>query len=1006
MSVSLRSGQLLEGLNASYELVQRLGGGKYAEVWKARVRGRREGSNLAEGQEVALKALRPGLLEDERDAFWEETEVLATLHQYEEQKKELLEQDCSLLPEILDLDLDQGFFVQTLAQGTPLDVLWREKGAFPEPEALQIAAQLLKVFQLLHEGLERSYLDFQPRNVFWNAEEKRILVIDWNLLSPKGHPAFDQDLETAAQVLYRMLMGVPLPPPGARRSLAEPRDRWQQLTLGMQDILIRALHPDRRQRYESAEKFREAIEEQRTAWQKGQQNPSVLLQMAEMLVLKDPREDPQSPRRAANYITILKRSDWKPTWEEENRLVALERRLGPWLERREWLWRGIRLFESAGYTDAQEEMRRVWDEALSLAGHPVVGQHYARIALEAARWEQAAEAILGARDTYKSWSEEDKARLKEALEYLGEEKFENAERTLRSLQIWYGGMGENGLQALLVECQLWIKLREAERLEGEQEFGKAADRLEEAQDLLVKLPYREVLQHLTGDQQPRIRALRAKAEVLRQLDEEIEKLRGLFKENWGEGFKRLRDELGKWAGSPPQALGRLLKEEIARQFQGFQWVQARALAALAADYVAQSPEREQFVAVWKQALHLTSAEEALRARDWESFRCHVDAARREARGAPWLPQSDSLTGWLKGCFKSAADRGDYPEARALSKALGDRWDLDVTDRLNALEEGWTKQREEILQQLKDALAELEALAGQPREAAWARRAREAREEARRVLDQARGFQGRDAEAAKASGRMREWEQNAKELERKVAQVEEALRVLEEQRTVWRQELLARLGDLWPVAMGGALPEDLRSLETRPQSAEGAEALPFGGIQPPDSEQEPTSQGQWEAPARPEASVRGNARGREFPQTLRLLALQEAANLLGALLDMEQGPEEQRILARWQERVKGERSDLERELAAPLQPPEALPEPPQPAPPPPRRPGALRYALAGAGGMGVVAALLLAGLAGYLLGGGRLHPAAVWPLTPTPTPTKTPVPSDTPTPMPPTPTPVP
>jgi RIO-like serine/threonine protein kinase len=987
----------LEGGNASYELTKRLGGGKYAEVWKARVESVKEGlSTLTVGQEVALKAMRPGLLEMEKEAFWSETEVLQALHQYEEEHPELLVEGRSLLPEVWDAA--QGFFVETLARGTPLDQLWREQEAFPEPEALQIVSQLLKVFQALHDGLGRSYHDFQPRNVFWNPEERRILVIDWNLLSKKGQPAaFGQDLETVAHVLYRMLMGVTPPPPGSRRPLEVPKERWSQLTLRTQDILIRAFHMDRDRRYKTAKEFRKDVEDQIGAWQQVS-TPNVLLKAAETLVqgLEDLGQDPEKAKRAANYVSILRRSGRLPTFDEEEDLIRLEEQLKPWLDRKEWLWKGVRLFEAVSYEDSREEMRKVQAEALRYADHPIVGWHYAHIALEAARWEQAAEAILEVRDLYKRWTPEDKQKLKAALEYLGEKRFEQAQSILRSLHVWYDGSEEKGLQALLGESELWLKWQEADRLEREQQFEEAAGALEEAQQRLKGSPYGEVLQRLLGDLSQRILALQEKAEALRKLNERVGQLRQSLGENWADGFKQLQDELPEWAGEPPASLVAFLKEAVDRQFQQHQWARARALAALAADCAAQRPERDQFVAWWKAALHFISAEEALEARDWKGFQDHVVAARS---ALPPQVEAQWMEKWLRERFEGATRLGDYPKAKAISEVMRDRWDLRVSDGLNVLKETWSRQREEALQNLKDALAALQTLQSQPRQADWARQARQANEKAQDAWKRASEVLQRDTEVPAGASDRGEWAQSLKELSDRIAQVDEALRALEERRTARRQALVARLKDLWPVAMGGPLPEELGALGKSPQDGT-AEKPPVMGKDFPEPQQPSPPRGPEEAQAGPEARLRGTAGEEEFPQDLRMLALKEAERLLEFLRELALGPEGQRVVDLWRERVTLERSTLERKRAEIPKPAPEPPEGPQPLKPvgPPERPsGGWRHALIGAGGMGVVAALFLAGAAGYLLGRGGLPIPQ-----PTPTPIQTPaVLARIPTPEPPT-----
>lgn len=236
-----------------------LGGGQTATVYRVR----QEGT----GNEYALKLLK-GL--EYQDRFFQEVETLQTLTRFisESSRPRLRDQgDQPLVPRIIERQEsgDDRFIVMTLATEAgkrPLDELQREKGRFPEAEALAIVGKAAELFHLLHEKLERSYLDFQPRNIYWNGESRALMILDWNLLSPRGQPDIAGDVKTLGTLLYRLTVGIQ-PPALALASVKE----WQELSPATQRLLQRALHRDAARRYPSALALADGCHEQLRLWE-------------------------------------------------------------------------------------------------------------------------------------------------------------------------------------------------------------------------------------------------------------------------------------------------------------------------------------------------------------------------------------------------------------------------------------------------------------------------------------------------------------------------------------------------------------------------------------------------------------------------------------------------------------------------------------------------------------------------------------------------------------------
>ena len=253
---------------SSYRLDRFLGGGQTASVYRATVVA--SANPERRGVAVAVKMMLPGLDTETQRRFWQEETVLVRL--WSGLEKSAATQP--LLPEVWDSgdSIGGGFLVMTLAQGRPLDELLREGILWDELDALRLIHQLSQIFRSLHTNLQRSYLDFQPRNIFWDGPSRSICVIDWNLLSrsyqsgegtiseplaAEGRRAYRQDMQTVAKLFYRLLLGQE---PGGLSllDLAVPT-RWKELTQSMRRLLWDLLQPSS-QYLESAAAFHDRIE--------------------------------------------------------------------------------------------------------------------------------------------------------------------------------------------------------------------------------------------------------------------------------------------------------------------------------------------------------------------------------------------------------------------------------------------------------------------------------------------------------------------------------------------------------------------------------------------------------------------------------------------------------------------------------------------------------------------------------------------------------------------------
>lgn len=147
-------------------------------------------------------------------------------------------------------------------QGHLINQLAANQG-LSEEEVILVGQQVCRVLQLLHEK-GRGYQDFQLLNVRYDRANRRIKIIDWNVVTPKdrvnlenqqGLEHVQQDLFKLAQYLFWLRTLVMPPASGApARSLARLGGHaWSGNTsLALRLVLERALDPDPTRRFQRA----------------------------------------------------------------------------------------------------------------------------------------------------------------------------------------------------------------------------------------------------------------------------------------------------------------------------------------------------------------------------------------------------------------------------------------------------------------------------------------------------------------------------------------------------------------------------------------------------------------------------------------------------------------------------------------------------------------------------------------------------------------------------------
>ena len=259
----------LEGTHlGDYELVERIGGGGMAEVYRAK-------QLTAFGREVALKVIRAGLSENEkfRERFLREAQAISKLSH------------PNILP-LIEFGEEQEilYLVMPLVpEGTLRDLIKQRDGALPLEEAITFFLQLCSAVHYAHEqGI--IHRDIKPQNVLLQRHT-HVLLADFGIarsdaetritgegaglgtveyMAPEqaiGQADKRSDIYSLGVVLYQLLTGV-VPYSGStplqvllRRTnepLPDPRTLNPSLSAQMAQVLQTALAKDPAHRFQTA----------------------------------------------------------------------------------------------------------------------------------------------------------------------------------------------------------------------------------------------------------------------------------------------------------------------------------------------------------------------------------------------------------------------------------------------------------------------------------------------------------------------------------------------------------------------------------------------------------------------------------------------------------------------------------------------------------------------------------------------------------------------------------
>ncbi len=486
-----RPGDLLQdNQNNSYRIDTYLGEGVTAEVYQAT----REGNN----QIVALKILRPNLPPEIVQSFRDEAPTIGELVQYSRQR---YPDEPLHVPRVFGSSQKPNsieFMVMEFVSGQPLDdLIITTQGLVNngrEVEALLIARQVLQVLIVLHEDIRRSYSDFQLKNIWWLPEQSLVKVMDWNHVSVRakeGDTPSDAvaDLIRFGAYLYQLLTGQGAFQTGETEAeLAERAgEKWARVSLGARTILLKALHPNLQNRFQTAREFLADIEIMLDMWQ---QDEDDLYDEANLALRQAKSRTPQS---GSNQYTVTEYARAVFAASRAMNLFILRsretRRIDRMREELDILTANISPIWGVGKNNYQlgvySEALKQWEpEAKNLKR------------LDLWRWVVVAQISRQKASTLKDAYLPIRALLEEAIVHLDKQEWEQAKGTLT--QIAQHGVSGPEFYAFGYEAEVQVLVKQAGDAEKLSAWNQARQAYVEAATTMRQIQDRTYLELLSG----------------------------------------------------------------------------------------------------------------------------------------------------------------------------------------------------------------------------------------------------------------------------------------------------------------------------------------------------------------------------------------------------------------------------------------------------------------------------------------------------------------------------
>lgn len=469
----------LNGQRGRYKLGKFLGEGLTANVYVATA----TWYDLDESEEIAVKLMRPGLGAQEAIRYRAEATHLGELQGAHAAAApmyyERFETGLPDAPEALALELMHGRQVIELLQ---------TDGPLGEQEGLSLGLQLAELLHALHQQIRRTYTDFKFENLWWQRDEDKLKVTDWNVLSERGQlERTSTDLLRASRYLYAILTGSDAREQGG--IVVTPfmqHPRWNSLSIACRNALRKGLHRYPDQRYQSAQEMVEELRRVQRYWQEAPDGQLRLVrrrveapynrttfeqarEILDVLRKRDVQGDRLSPADQAQLDELWNTVDQRLSKEESAMEVGRHQfNGGSWQEAERWF------------------MQAVGDNPWDLAGW---------------RWREAAHAGMETSE-YQRYKDD----VAEGVDALNNHEHERAEHLLarHAIPALSGLVAEARLRRLLHEGVRWTTQGKAlvdqglgDTTEADEIFNRAQRAFLGAADALNAITpkdYREQLQ--------------------------------------------------------------------------------------------------------------------------------------------------------------------------------------------------------------------------------------------------------------------------------------------------------------------------------------------------------------------------------------------------------------------------------------------------------------------------------------------------------------------------------
>ncbi|RMH74627.1 MAG: hypothetical protein D6681_22895, partial [Calditrichaeota bacterium] len=530
-----------------------VGAGAITDVYLVNINTGTEGESLG-----ALKVLKPNLPPSSQQGFQREADLTGLLNRTEEAG--------GLVPRYYGQGEYEGrrWLLTEYVGGLDAVQLLERWGPLPEPVALRLLRDLLRVLVALHTQLNRTYTDLQLQNIRWaNFEDLKeyypsppdedwgwlnrmeVRIIDWNTVSPLrlelGEEEFQrlvrQDLRRVGVYAYKLLTGKDAQNDGELALKLRAGEHWEQLSFGAIETIRRGLFSG----VQSASEYLQLVETTYQSWVRALDELEIDIETQDIPYPEETPAFPQLQQWLEAYgekvytlriwLSVAEKRGARETAREyREKIEKIDRWTDPF-EVREFI-QGIRLYKAGMFKEAQAAWKPLLETAR--AGHPAYW-----------RWCLLAGTVAALpAETRRPWEE--------YLEKIHQSPPGNLDLTPPQ------SLPYEELRPLIDEHQAIQSGTRAKEAETEERWDDAISDWRAAHEALEKVPWKDaLLQQLHQqagwplDLEEHTRALERRQKEIQRVEKYLDELQSGAKAG---DEKKLRQLLSAWGDKvpPPQ----------------------------------------------------------------------------------------------------------------------------------------------------------------------------------------------------------------------------------------------------------------------------------------------------------------------------------------------------------------------------------------------------------------------------------------------------------------------